>query len=149
MGAYNKDGVLRRVLDAARERAGKDKKSQNEAGVSNESTQPSRESRTSSSDANGDAAKSQALPAETASDMAPFPLNRMFISQPVLTSKFQEHIWKLVIEDGMSVREVSATVSVEMSRVAAVVRLLEIEKEWKRIVRIFFSLFRPTYSTTL
>jgi len=38
------------------------------------------------------------------------------------------------MKDGKSVREVSAELGVEMSRVGAVVRLKEIEKEWMRIV---------------
>jgi len=73
------------------------------------------------------------IPPETPRDLSPFPLNRAFISQPVLTSKFQEHIWELVMKEGLSVREVSAQVGVEMSRVGAVVRLLEVQKEWTRI----------------
>jgi hypothetical protein len=134
MGAYNKEGQLTRVIAAAKKKS-REVRSQEGGRGSNERTQskPSNELQ----DSNGDG-KTKSLPPETARDLAPFPLNRTFISQPVLTSKFQEHIWKLVIQDGMSVREVSASVGVEMSRVAAVVRLLEVEKEWRRIVRISF-----------
>lgn len=38
--------------------------------------------------------------------------------------------------DGWSVRQTSAKLGVEMGRVGAVVRLKEIEKEWKRIVSL-------------
>lgn len=74
------------------------------------------------------------LPPETSSDRVPFPLNKSFISQPVLSERFRKEIWKAVIIDGKSVRQVSAAYNVEMSRVGAVVRLMEVQKEWERIV---------------
>lgn len=73
------------------------------------------------------------LPPETSSDRVPFPLNKSFISQPVLSERFRKEIWKAVIIDGKSVRQVSAAYNVEMSRVGAVVRLMEVQKEWERI----------------
>lgn len=78
--------------------------------------------------------KKKDLPPETARDLRPFPLNPDFRSQPVLSEAEREKIWERVMIDGKSVRDVSAELSVEMSRVGAVVRLMEIEKEWKRIV---------------
>lgn len=141
MGAYTKDGQLTRVVFAAKANA-KEKRNREEGRRSNESTLSisGEELQTPNSGNNGDGGKTAPLPPETRNDFAPFPLNRTFLSMPVLTRRFQEHIWKLVIQDGMSVREVSASVRVEMSRVAAVVRLVEIEKEWKRMVRISFFL---------
>jgi hypothetical protein len=47
--------------------------------------------------------------------------------------------------EGKSVRDVSAQFSVEMSRVGAVVRLMEIEKEWKRIVSQLASISLPNF----
>lgn len=41
------------------------------------------------------------------------------------------------MKDGKSVREVSVELRVEMSRVGAVVRLKEVEKQWKSIVSYF------------
>jgi hypothetical protein len=67
-------------------------------------------------------------------DHSPFPLNRNFVSQPILSEQMRENIWKRIMQDGQSVRDVSATLGVEMRRVAAVVRLKEVEKEWLRIV---------------
>lgn len=60
----------------------------------------------------------------------PFPLNAHFYSQPVLSPELREKVWRLVKEDGKSVRAVSVELKIEMRRVAAVVRLMEIEKQW-------------------
>jgi hypothetical protein len=65
----------------------------------------------------------------------PFILNAAFVSQPILTEEMREDIWRRIMQDGQSVREVSTTLGVDMRRVGAVVRLKEIEKEWMRIVR--------------
>jgi hypothetical protein len=64
----------------------------------------------------------------------PFPGNPFFISEPVLNEETRENIWTRVMQDGQSVREVSASLGIEMRRVGAVVRLMEVEKEWLRIV---------------
>ena len=78
--------------------------------------------------------KDGAVPPETARDLMPFPLNRAFISQPILSDELREEIWTRIMKDGKSVRTVSAELGVEMSRVGAVVRLKEVEREWQRIV---------------
>lgn len=66
--------------------------------------------------------------------MAPFPGNPVFVSQPILSEEMREEIWRRIMQDGQTVRDVSASLGVEMRRVGAVVRLKEIEKEWLRIV---------------
>lgn len=88
-------------------------------------------------DANEDAANrgqprpdGSQLPPERRSDLRPFPLNRFFLSEPVLSEELREIIWTRIMKDGMSVQEVSAQLGVEMSRVGAVVRLKEVEKAW-------------------
>ena len=58
----------------------------------------------------------------------PFPLNEHFISQPILSTKLREEIWRRVKADKKSVRTVSIELGVEMRRVGAVVRLVELEK---------------------
>jgi hypothetical protein len=85
---------------------------------------------------NRDAPKnpSEALPPETNRDRTPFPISRSFISQSVLSEEFRDEIWFRIMKQGKSVREVSVDMGVEMSRVGAVVRLKEVELEWKRIV---------------
>ncbi|RDW66803.1 hypothetical protein BP5796_09552 [Coleophoma crateriformis] len=70
------------------------------------------------------------LPPEGRGDRRPFPHNKSFYSEPVLSEEFREEIWRRIMKDGMSVREVSATTGVEMRRVGAVVRLKEMEKAW-------------------
>src|SRR4051812_48669420 len=51
--------------------------------------------------------KGKVLPPEKASDLRPFPLNRDFRSQPVLSEELREAIWERIIREGKSVRDVS------------------------------------------
>jgi hypothetical protein len=83
--------------------------------------------------------KDKKRPPETMRDLRVFPANPNFVSQPVLSDEFREAIWERIMKEGQTVREVSAQLRVEMSRVGAVVRLKEIEKEWQRIVSVFVS----------
>lgn len=71
----------------------------------------------------------------------PFPNNPLFRSEPVLSDEARERIWEAVMKHGMPLKAVSAQFSVDMRRVAAVVRMKEIEKKWEREVSIFFSSF--------
>lgn len=64
----------------------------------------------------------------------PFPNNREFKSQPVLSEDARETIWKSVMVEGLPLKAVSARFSVDMRRVAAVVRMKEIEKRWEKSV---------------
>lgn len=61
----------------------------------------------------------------------PFPLNKHFISHPILSEELREEIWRRVTAEKKSVRIVSVELGVEMRRVGAVVRLMEIEKQWR------------------
>jgi Eukaryotic mitochondrial regulator protein len=128
LGAYNASGQLKRVVEAAAEAEAERKKK--EGGKARDPTKAD----TSEFDAEGASGFKGEIPPETTRDLTPFPLNRNFISQPVLSDELREEIWKRVMKDGKSVREVSAELTVEMSRVGAVVRLKEIEKEWEQIV---------------
>ncbi|KAI0447190.1 eukaryotic mitochondrial regulator protein-domain-containing protein [Xylaria telfairii] len=60
----------------------------------------------------------------------PFPLNPHFNSPKVLGESARELIWKKVMRDGETVKAVSAELGVDIRRVAAVVRLKEVEKDW-------------------
>lgn len=83
------------------------------------------------------------LPKETREDLMPFPMNREFRSQSVLSEQLKDAIYRKVIEQGKSVRDVSATLGVEMRRVAAVVRLKAVEKEWEeQVCSPFFFFYR-------
>ncbi len=76
------------------------------------------------------------LPKESGRDLRPFPMNQYYRSEPVLSDRLRWDVWARIMKEGQSVREVSAELGVEMSRVGAVVRLCEVEQEWKRIVSI-------------
>ncbi|KAK6956449.1 hypothetical protein Daesc_001727 [Daldinia eschscholtzii] len=60
----------------------------------------------------------------------PFPLNPHFKSQPVLDDRAREFIWSKIIREGETVKAVSAELGVDIRRVAAIVRLKEVEKDW-------------------
>ncbi|KAF2807101.1 uncharacterized protein BDZ99DRAFT_465035 [Mytilinidion resinicola] len=89
-----------------------------------------------------DAKKEQiakSIPPEGKQDLQPFPLNAQFVSQPVLSEELREAIWKRVMKDGVSLPTVSVEFGVSNERVGAVVRLMQMEKEWvakgKKLVR--------------
>ena len=77
-----------------------------------------------------------APPKESSQDLEPFPMNKQFRSQAVLSEDLKEEIWKRVVAQGQSVRYVSAELKVEMRRVGAVVRLKSVEKKWQQQVRL-------------
>lgn len=70
----------------------------------------------------------------------PFPLNPNFVSEPVLSEDLREEIFRRVVVLKRSVRAVSVELKVDMRRVAAVVRLVQLERQWRSQVS-FFSLF--------
>ncbi|KAL8925495.1 MAG: hypothetical protein Q9172_002212 [Xanthocarpia lactea] len=70
------------------------------------------------------------IPKEKADDLMPFPLNRQFRSQPVLSEELRDEIFRRIKQEKQSVRSVSATLGVEMQRVGAVFRLKTIENQW-------------------
>ena len=74
----------------------------------------------------------------------PFPPNPEFKSQPVVSEEGRELIWKSVMEEGQPIKAVSARFSVDMRRVAAVLRMKEIEKQWKAEVSSSFPLSSVT-----
>ncbi|CAF3665928.1 hypothetical protein FGSG_08949 [Fusarium graminearum PH-1] len=61
----------------------------------------------------------------------PFPLNPLFRSQTVLSDQTREIIYDKVIGKGELLKAVSAEMHIDVRRVAAVVRLKEVEKQWK------------------
>lgn len=74
----------------------------------------------------------------------PFPLNPLFRSQTVLDEGTRELIWEKVIQRGDSLKAVSAEMGVDVRRVAAVVRLKEVEKKWVQDVSISLEQPFPT-----
>ncbi|KAK0633760.1 eukaryotic mitochondrial regulator protein-domain-containing protein [Immersiella caudata] len=61
----------------------------------------------------------------------PFPTNPAFRSSPVLSDEARERIWENVMKKGLPLKAVSARHGVDMRRVAAVIRLKELEKAWE------------------
>jgi hypothetical protein len=113
LGAYNSNGELLRSRGGATE----NNRDDSSGGTSSRGNKP--------------------LPREHVNDLIPFPQNRAFRSERVVSEAMREDIWGKVMKDGQSVRAVSAQLGVEMNRVGAIVRLKEVEKEWVR--RVSFS----------
>ncbi|KAJ9612556.1 hypothetical protein H2200_004153 [Cladophialophora chaetospira] len=75
--------------------------------------------------------KEYKLPKESLEDLRPFPLNKNFVSQSILSDELRNEIWERVQRQGKSVRQVSMEMGVDMRRVAAVVRLVEVENRMR------------------
>lgn len=71
----------------------------------------------------------------------PFPNNPLFRSQPVLDNDTKELIWEKVTQRGEALKSVSAEMGVDVRRVAAVVRLKQVEKQWIKDVSCCAVLF--------
>lgn len=71
----------------------------------------------------------------------PFPNNPSFRSESVLSSEARKMIWEAIMVKGMPLKAVSAEFHVDMRRVAAVVRMMEIEKKAEREVSYLTPLF--------
>lgn len=72
-----------------------------------------------------------------ASDLSarrPFPLNPSFVSEPILSEALRNAIYERVVVQKKSVRSVSVDFGVDMRRVGAVVRLVELERRWREQV---------------
>lgn len=81
--------------------------------------------------------------------LRPFPLNRNFQSESVLNDQARELIWGKVMRKGESLKAVSAELGVDLTRVAAVVRLKEVEKDWVSKVRLACLQPTPSYTALL
>lgn len=69
-------------------------------------------------------------PRERPSDMHPYPLNHNFRSQAVLSEELREELYRMIVVKKMDLQGTSAAYGVDMRRVAAVVRLKTVEKQW-------------------
>lgn len=75
-------------------------------------------------------AEARIPPKERLSDLYPFPLNQAFKSEAVLSEELREELYRQVVVRKMDLQGVSAAYGVDMRRVAAVIRLKTIEKQW-------------------
>lgn len=154
MGAYDRFGNLVRAGPNWQRSARKGKEQGTEAEAATEAAKPedSTESKTLSGQEDledlesavraGDAAQKEAkqkpkakddpgyLPPEMEQDLRPFPLNKHFHSQSVLSEDLREAIYQRVKRDGATVSLASVEFGVTNERVGAVVRLKQMEKEW-------------------
>lgn len=142
LSAYDRQGNLNRLKER-RERAG-DAASAEEAeeneegiqtrelaeGVSEEEVGMRADRRKMQRLEQRDLDQRDGIPPERISDLRPYPLNRDFVSQRVLSEELRQKIYELVVREGLDIKSVSAAYSVDIRRVAAVVRLMSIEKKW-------------------
>jgi len=91
----------------------------------------------------GREAEKKKLPPEQQTDLRPFPLNPNFTSERVLSEELREIIYVRVKEQERPIREVSAEFKVSMERVAAVVRMKQMERDWLAKVRHYFVTCSP------
>ncbi|KAF7197535.1 37S ribosomal protein S35, mitochondrial [Pseudocercospora fuligena] len=71
------------------------------------------------------------VPTERVADMRPYPLNHHFRSESVLSEDLREELYRQVALQGQSISTISAAYGVDLRRVAAVVRLKTVEKQWQ------------------
>ncbi|KAL5332661.1 eukaryotic mitochondrial regulator protein-domain-containing protein [Aspergillus crustosus] len=69
---------------------------------------------------------------EATNSSLPFPLNNNYVSQSVLSEELRNKIYDEVMVKKKSVRAVSVNLGVDMRRVAAVCRLVELEKRMRK-----------------
>ena len=119
LNAYDESGHLIRATQKERPK--------------NEDSEDLSEDRTPSFEKNIQGEK--AIPRETLDDLMPFPMNRQFRSEPVLSEELKDEIYRMWKEEGKSVRRISSDMQVEMRRVGAVIRLKSVEKDWIEQVR--------------
>ncbi|KXJ90575.1 eukaryotic mitochondrial regulator protein-domain-containing protein [Microdochium bolleyi] len=62
----------------------------------------------------------------------PFMQNPSFRAAPVLNERARELIWQKVMRDGDTIKAVAAEYGIDIRRVAAVIRLKEVEKDWEK-----------------
>jgi hypothetical protein len=76
----------------------------------------------------------------------PFPNNPLFRSQPVLSEYMRELIYDKVVGQGEALKAVSQELQVDVNRVAAVVRLKQVERNMvKEVSLAIFPFFFPLY----
>jgi hypothetical protein len=122
LSAYDRSGNLTRL------RAGADQEEEDKVDVSKlNAEEKAKYEQEKEAKAADDRSK---LPRERGSDLRPYPLNTDFRSQSVLSEELREEIYKKIVAEKVDLSIVSALYGVDMRRVAAVVRLKTIEKNW-------------------
>ncbi|KAL8687978.1 MAG: hypothetical protein Q9218_005995 [Villophora microphyllina] len=130
LNAYDPQGNLIRARGSAAPGRRSDKDTpENEA---KEENKDGSESASGRNEFEQNIASGRPIPKEQADDLIPFPMNRQFRSQPVLSEELRDEIYRRIAEENKTVRTVSTELGVEMNRVGAVFRLKSIEHQWTR-----------------
>lgn len=151
LNAYNKQGQLIRRAIADNENAARKKTEESKQNVEGEDAEgigevteeektrrEERDKELQEAATENHQTSNQKLPPESAADLRPFPLNRHFMSERVLSEELREMVYVHVKERGRTIRQVSADFKVSMERVAAVVRMKQMERDWLAKVRGIF-----------
>ena len=128
LNAYDSNGNLIRARGGSKTRPSDQNDPERASGNGDRSESVSREQ---------NIASGQSIPGEQPDDLMPFPMNRQFRSQPVLSEELRDEIYRRIVEESKSVRTVSSELGVEMRRVGAVFRLMSIENQWIQEVSHF------------
>ncbi|KAL8725621.1 MAG: hypothetical protein Q9181_006342 [Wetmoreana brouardii] len=128
LNAYDPQGNLIRARGGTAARRASDKDDPEK--VADEGKDDDPDLKTGRKELDQNIAGGRPIPKELADDLMPFPMNRQFKSQPVLSEELRDEIYRRITEERKSVRMVSAELGVEMQRVGAVFRLKTIEKQW-------------------
>lgn len=148
MSAYDKDGKLLRARRTQREDEDEMddeqleqseeeiERQEIEQGLSDEQRARNAAKRESRRGQLGDRARREGIPKEGPMDLRPYPLNKNFVSQPVLSEELREELYQLVAAKKLRPEDVAAAFRVDVRRVAAVVRLKTIEKQWMQEVSL-------------
>lgn len=134
LGAYDRDGNLIRVAQARGNDVEQEETLNSDENEQSEDGEKKRKEGNQDDNVKAESKKNE-LPPESAEDLRPFPLNPFFRSEPVLSEELRTEIYRLHLQEEKTVREISIIHSVEMSRVAAVIRLKTVEQDWIRQVR--------------
>ncbi|KAH0362019.1 hypothetical protein KCU65_g8348, partial [Aureobasidium melanogenum] len=124
LGAYDRSGNLMRL------RAGAEEENDQEDKVDVSKLNEEEKAKYNQEKEAKAAEKANELPRERQSDLRPYPLNNDFRSQSVLSEELREEIYKKIVDEKVDLSTVSALYGVDMRRVAAVVRLKTIERNW-------------------
>lgn len=150
ISGYDQFGNLKRSRKRANEEQEEEAESKEEDEDANEDEELAEDAEEAGAEETdrkrGDGKDSGIVPKERESDLKPFPLNKNFKSESILSEPLREEIYRKAVEDGHSVSTISAFHGVDMRRVAAVVRLKTVEKNWIKEVRVHygFPLPRPS-----
>nr|POF22385.1 37s ribosomal protein s35, mitochondrial [Quercus suber] len=140
LSAYNKSGQLMRMRDAGHREDGEKTdeelseeqilREEEEEGIDAEEAARRLDRRDAERERKEDLDSRGGVPPERTSDLRPYPLNKDFASQPVLSEELREQIYEQVNMNKHDLETVAGTFGVDIRRVAAVVRLKTIEKQW-------------------